>query len=234
MKIIEETYDWAYSLSARSVTTDLILHHAAISSASAQDIHRIHRYSNGWNGIGYHYYVRKDGNVYRGRPEYAMGSHAIGMNNCSIGICFEGNFESEYMQSAQLLAGWNLVQDIKSRYPGIRISGHRDHNATACPGKHFPVPQITSATAPVDAPNKEDVEMTKAEVEAMITKAIQATMQTQTETLYQSLDDVPAWGRDIVAKLVNKGYLRGDGEGLNLDATMLRILVVNDRAGLYD
>ena len=33
---------------------------------------------------------------------------------------------------------------------------------------------------------------------------------------------------------MRKGYLKGDDEGkLNLDDNMLRILVINDRAGIY-
>ena len=52
--------------------------------------------------------------------------------------------------------------------------------------------------------------------------------------LYQTLAEVPDWGRPTVEKLVNKGYLTGGGTGLDLDRQMLRILVINDRAGLYD
>ncbi|MDY3014381.1 MAG: hypothetical protein SOR61_04185 [Evtepia sp.] len=29
-------------------------------------------------------------------------------------------------------------------------------------------------------------------------------------------------------------YLRGDGSGLGLTSDLLRVLVINDRAGLYD
>ena len=34
-------------------------------------------------------------------------------------------------------------------------------------------------------------------------------------------------------KLLDKGYLEGTGDGLNLEHNMLRVLVINDRAGLY-
>lgn len=48
-------------------------------------------------------------------------------------------------------------------------------------------------------------------------------------------DNMPEWARDTVTKLMQKGYLKGDSEGkLNLDDNMLRMLVINDRAGLYD
>ena len=52
-------------------------------------------------------------------------------------------------------------------------------------------------------------------------------------TVYKNLADVPAWGQATVRKLLDKGYLEGTGDGLNLEHNMLRVLVINDRAGLY-
>ena len=51
---------------------------------------------------------------------------------------------------------------------------------------------------------------------------------------YNRLEDVPTWGKDTILKLINKGLLQGTGAGLNLTEDMVRILVINDRAGLYD
>ena len=94
---------------------------------------------NGWIGIGYHFYVRKNGKVYRGRPIDAVGAHTYGENDHAIGICFEGNFEKEEMSVAQRNAGAELVADLRKEFPDIKkVSGHRDHNSTACPGKNFP------------------------------------------------------------------------------------------------
>lgn len=50
---------------------------------------------------------------------------------------------------------------------------------------------------------------------------------------YQTIEELPNWAVDTVKKLVNLGYLKGDGPGLNLSEDMLRIFVVHDRAGLY-
>ena len=65
MNISEEKYNWAYPLTRRSRTTLLVLHHEAGSGSTAQQIHNYHRYTNGWCGIAYHYYVRKDGTICR-------------------------------------------------------------------------------------------------------------------------------------------------------------------------
>lgn len=53
--------------------------------------------------------------------------------------------------------------------------------------------------------------------------------------IYNYIDDnMPEWARATVEKLVEMGYLMGDEEGLGLTDDMLRLLVINDRAGLYD
>jgi hypothetical protein len=53
--------------------------------------------------------------------------------------------------------------------------------------------------------------------------------------IYNYIDDnMPEWARPTIQKLVDKGYLQGNENGLNLTDELLRILVINDRAGLYD
>ena len=54
------------------------------------------------------------------------------------------------------------------------------------------------------------------------------------DAMYQKIDNVPDWAMDTVKKLVNRGILRGDGNGnLNLTSDMVRILVILDRAGSF-
>jgi hypothetical protein len=52
---------------------------------------------------------------------------------------------------------------------------------------------------------------------------------------YNDLYEIPDFGKATVEKLVRLGYLKGDKTGdINLSYDMLRLLVINDRAGLYD
>lgn len=141
MKIIEKTYSWSGNLEARPKTNYILLHHAAASGCSADDIHTIHL-KNGWAGIGYHFYVRKDGCVYRGRPIDKTGAHVSGYNSQCLGVCFEGNFETEEMTELQIMAGRELIAYLKGIYPKAQIKRHKDLNATACPGKNFPFEEI--------------------------------------------------------------------------------------------
>ena len=50
---------------------------------------------------------------------------------------------------------------------------------------------------------------------------------------YNTIDEIPTWAKDTVRKLIDKGLLKGGDDGLDLSVDMLRLLVVNDRAGLY-
>ncbi len=51
---------------------------------------------------------------------------------------------------------------------------------------------------------------------------------------YETLQDLPLWGRQTVEKLTKRGFLQGDGESLDLSRDMLRLLVILDRAGAFE
>lgn len=149
MEIIRPTYIWAYNLTKRTKTiTRIILHHAAATSCTATQIHDWHK-GNGWAGIGYHFFINKEGKVYEGRPVEYIGAHAGYNNDDSIGICFEGNFENETMNEKQKQAGRLLVETLRQRYAISKIQRHSDVNATACPGKNFPFDYIAYGTREV-------------------------------------------------------------------------------------
>lgn len=145
MNIIETNLGFG-SMSYRSRTNRIILHHADASACTVQDVHRWH-INNGWAGIGYHFFVRKDGSVYRGRPEKTVGAHASGANSDSIGVCFEGDYMYESMPQAQINAGKEVVAYLKGKYGISTVQGHRDVNATACPGNNFPFAEIAGVPA---------------------------------------------------------------------------------------
>lgn len=130
-------------LTRRSVTRRIILHHAAAVTCTAQQIHQWHL-ANGWAGIGYHFFVRKDGRIYRGRPEDTVGAHAGNNNYDSIGICFEGSFDREQMNEVQRTAGAELVAYLKQKYGITTVQRHSDVNATGCPGGNFPFEAIAN------------------------------------------------------------------------------------------
>lgn len=143
MEIIETNLEFK-DMSTRKSTERIILHHADAKNCSAEDIHRWHL-NNGWSGAGYHFLVKKDGKVYRLRPEDKVGAHAYGSNYNSLGVCFEGNFMEEDMTEAQKEAGKELVAYLKNKYNITTVQAHRDVCATSCPGDKFPFDEIANS-----------------------------------------------------------------------------------------
>ena len=126
------------SLSYGNKPNKLVLHHAEASKCTVQDIHSWHL-NNGWSGIGYHYFIRKDGSIYKGRPDGAIGAHCQGSNTNTLGICFEGNYMKETMPTAEYNAGIDLIKYLIGKYGNLPIYGHKELLATECPGANFPL-----------------------------------------------------------------------------------------------
>ena len=96
--------------------------------------------ARGFQSVGYHYYITKDGTLYPGRPESQMGAHAKGFNAHSIGICYEGGLDEhgrckDTRTLAQKVTMEELLQSLCVDYPDAEILGHRD-----LPGVHKECP----------------------------------------------------------------------------------------------
>lgn len=147
LRIIRHDWTWAHALVKRIGTPPgIVWHHAAARVYSPEQVHASHK-ANGWAGIGYHFYIRKNGEVHAGRPLWAMGAHCLGHNDW-IGVCFEGAYHlEETMPAAQLAAGRAVHKYLHEKYGGIpdRRHGAMPGNSTACPGKFFPFAKITGA-----------------------------------------------------------------------------------------
>ncbi len=133
------------SIFAKRRSTNFLVIHCSATRPSqdidAATIRKWHR-ANGWVDIGYHYVIKRDGTVERGRPEDVVGAHVAGHNSTSIGICLVGGVtEKDHREpennftEAQFEALRKLLTDLRTRYPKAIIQGHRDFPrvAKACP-----------------------------------------------------------------------------------------------------
>ncbi len=127
-------------LVARRRTDMIVVHHTKLANMTVASIHDLHL-GNGWAGIGYHKVILPDGSVADGRPEYAVGAHAKGVNSHSVGITVVGDFDIGRPSPAQMAALVALTADLAGKY-GVseaRVVGHRDvYDDTTCPGRLFP------------------------------------------------------------------------------------------------
>lgn len=88
----------------------IVLHCSASDNPDHDNIATMRRWHKrrGWRDVGYHYFIRKDGKLEKGRAEYMVGAHVSGHNSNSIGICLHGNdvdkfTEEQFNQAAKLL-----------------------------------------------------------------------------------------------------------------------------------
>lgn len=123
--------------------TDFIVIHCSATPPSmnigAREIDRWHR-AKGYFRIGYHFVIRRDGSVEHGRDVNAIGAHARGVNDRSIGIVLVGgvaedkktpedNFTPEQWATLEQLVG-----ELEGEFPKAEIIGHRDVDKhRACP-----------------------------------------------------------------------------------------------------
>lgn len=114
--------------------TDLLVVHCSATRPTqdigVRDITQWH-IQRGFDTVGYHYVIRRNGEVERGRPENAVGAHVRGHNVNSIGICLAGGVDNagkpaNNFTAAQFVALHQLLDELRKRYPEARVLGHRD------------------------------------------------------------------------------------------------------------
>lgn len=115
----------------------IVVHHTESENTTINDIHQWH-INNGFGGIGYNFYIRKDGTIYKGRDVNKQGAHCIGKNNDSIGIALEGNFNITQPTNEQIVSLLRVSLMLLDLYGTDELYVHKDFNSTDCPGKNFP------------------------------------------------------------------------------------------------
>lgn len=131
-------------LSERDETDMIVLHNTGAETDTDTDAESINDYhlSIGWSCIGYHFVIRKDGTIEKGRPEWAIGSHAYGENSHTIGIHLSGNFNLADPTDKQIESCAMLVAHLCEKYhipmDRAHVVGHREVNDdTDCPGDNL-------------------------------------------------------------------------------------------------
>ena len=120
----------------------LVLHMAYTRPSMDIGVKEITEWHNarGFNGCGYHWVIRRSGELEKGRDESVSGAHVAGHNSDSVGICLVGGRkENEDKADCNFtLNQWNtlrsLLYDLLSKYPNAEICGHRDLANRECPG----------------------------------------------------------------------------------------------------
>lgn len=126
-------------LSTRQIS-QIILHCSATKTGedfSAADIRRWHL-QRGFNDIGYHFVVKLDGTIERGRDINLTGAHCLNHNRRSVGVCYIGGLDRaghpcDTRTPAQHRSLKVLVDRLCCNHPRATVHGHREFAAKACP-----------------------------------------------------------------------------------------------------
>ena len=103
-----------------------------------------------------------------------------------------------------------LVRELMDKYgvPADRVIRHYDVT-----GKNCPAPMVSDMT---------------------LWRKFKDSLKEDDMIIYKNPADVPAWGRPTVDKLISHGSIKPEPDGsVNLSSDLLRMLVINDREGLY-
>lgn len=129
-----------------------IVVHCSATKPSADigrdEIDRWHK-DRGWAGIGYHFVIRRDGRLERGRPlneDHVLspsekGAHVGvgGINSVSVGVCLVGGVDDQGKPASNYTEPqWNtleaLLAQLTTQFPSAEVKGHRDFDPRkACP-----------------------------------------------------------------------------------------------------
>lgn len=123
---------------------NIIVHHTAVSYKTDPQFEAVDNYhrDKGWGGIGYHYFIEKDGTVIQGREDTQVGAHTKQnlMNYRSIGICLSGNFDRELPTAKQKKSLYDLILKLQKEYniPDSKVYPHRHFAPKSCWGRKLP------------------------------------------------------------------------------------------------
>jgi len=152
----------------KHVPQQITIHHTAVKQAPARSMAEklkgLQKFSiersqlasgkvkEPWADIPYHFYIAVDGAIGEGRPLQYVGDSNTPYNPSGHAlIVLEGNFENEAPTDSQYQSLQKLVISIARQYriAPDKISGHKDHADTACPGTNLYalIPQLKQVVA---------------------------------------------------------------------------------------
>ncbi len=185
MKIKEKDLQFKRQPRKRKSTNAVIIHHSYSDDVSVKEIHRWHL-DRDWIGVGYHFVVRANGDIERGRPQGSVGAHAgATANSDSVGVCLLGDFEEHEPTDEQMNSLVKLLDYLGEEYGELELKGHNDVGSTSCPGRYFPW------------------------------EGLRKRLKEGKEVAGKHFQDVPddAWYADAINELHEEGLLKGHEDG---------------------
>ena len=131
----------------REITDTIVIHCTQTPPNMDVDVEKVTQWhkERGFDTIGYHYLIKRDGTLQVGRDEDVVGAHAVAVNGTSIGVAlagggtpdmgWENNFAPIQFQTLK-----SIIIKLKDKYNIEKIIGHYQvEEKKQCPS--FDVPE---------------------------------------------------------------------------------------------
>ena len=148
---IDETDFFSQAFNKKKRIDYIVVHHDANEIETDHvplfEISQYHK-SKGWTSISYHYYIARNGKIYKCHDEWLETFHCGALNSESIGVCMQGHFDVEYSTYQQLESLKNLLLKLKVEFDIVpaKIIRHSEvtNSKTSCPGLHTNLEAVKS------------------------------------------------------------------------------------------
>jgi len=119
----------------------IILHSTATPEGRDVTVEEIRDWhlARGWNDIGYHFVIYRNGAIKKGRDLGLQGAHTKGRNEGSIGIVYVGGMDAEGIEAKdtrtlqQRVSMRLLIALLRIKYGISEVFGHKECSSTECP-----------------------------------------------------------------------------------------------------
>lgn len=246
MALTYEKKQIAYNRSVRTQKIKYIVIHDTGNKGKGANAEAHYNYFNGGNrNASADFFVDSEKilqiNDYKAYATWHVGDGKgkygiTNQNSIGIEICVnaDGNYNIAFAKTVELVKHLMSVLNI----PAGNVVRHYDASRKNCPASMTAnnwaywqdfKNRILTFEGELSLTQYEEL---KKEIEAL--KAENKVLKDNLEKVYRNIEEIPEWARPTVQKLIDKGRINGAGDNdLNLSETLIKSLVINDRAGLY-
>ena len=115
----------------RQITDTIVIHCTQTPKDMEVDVEKVTQWhkDRGFDTIGYHYLIKRDGTLQLGRDEDVVGAHAVAVNGTSIGVALAGGGNADKgwennFTPIQFETLKSILLKLKDKYNIEKIIGH--------------------------------------------------------------------------------------------------------------
>lgn len=168
----------------------------------------------------------------QGTGGHAFYGKCTNSNSIGIELCVKKDKGGKwYFEDSTIDNAIELVKSLMDKYsvPVSRVIRHYDVTGKLCPE-----PLVDERKWQNFKARLEEEAMTNAERKEFEEMKARLQKLENAQKIYHYTVELPDYARATIQKLLDKGLVKGESDSdLNLSEDLVRLLVINDRAGLY-